>query len=71
MYSLITSRKATLSQNCQLNNVISNSKQSVDDFVGGVDFLELINECILSDDIAGFTYILFGRRARERDCVSV
>ena len=36
----ISSRKSTPPQNRQLNVLISNSKQQVDNFVGGVDFLK-------------------------------
>ena len=51
MYLLISFRKSNPPQNRQLDILISDSKQQVVDFCGGVDFLKFINECILRDTL--------------------
>jgi len=44
--------KSTPSQNRRLDTLICNSKQYVDDFAGGGDFLILINKYIMCDEFA-------------------
>ena len=46
------SRRSTSPQNRHIGISISNSKQKVDDFVGGVDFLNLIDKYIVTDKLA-------------------
>ena len=53
MYSSISVRKSTTPQNRQLNILISNSKQEVEIFLGGVDIVKLINEYIMWDKVMG------------------
>ena len=43
---LVSSGKSTRPQERQLNILSSNSKQKVDNFVGGIDFLKQVNEYV-------------------------
>ena len=52
MYLFVSFRKSTLQQNRHVDILTSNIKQCRR-YCGGVDFLKLINECILCDkDVA-------------------
>ena len=53
MYQLIYFRETTPPQNRQLDILMSDLEQNVQDFVGGIDFLKLINKDILSDEGEG------------------